>query len=59
MARYTPGSQTRATLAEKERLARRLLLQGLTVTQICQQLRCSPYFVRQVRNRREEETPAA
>ena len=51
MARYAPGSQTRAALAEKEQIAHRLLAQGLTVTQICKQLRCSPYFVRQVRDR--------
>jgi DNA-binding NarL/FixJ family response regulator len=51
MARYAPGSQTRQALAEKEQLARRLLAQGLTVTQICQQLRCSPYFVRQARSK--------
>lgn len=49
MARYGPGSQTRALLDEKERIASRLLGQGLTVTQICRQLRCSPQFVRQVR----------
>lgn len=49
MTRYAPGSQTRALLDEKERIAQRLLSQGLTVTQICQQLRCSPYFIRQVR----------
>lgn len=51
MAHYAPGSQTRALLDEKERLAARLLTQGLTVTQICKQLRCSPYFVRQARER--------
>ena len=55
MAHYAPGSQTRALLDEKQRLAARLLAQGLTVTQICKQLRCSPYFVRQAR----EKTPAA
>ncbi len=51
MSHYAPGSQTRALLDEKERLAARLLGQGLTVTQICKQLRCSPYFVRQARER--------
>jgi transposase-like protein len=51
MAHYAPGSQTRALLDEKERIADRLLKQGLTVTQICKQLRCSPHFVRQVRQK--------
>jgi hypothetical protein len=51
MARYAPGSQSRAVLDEKERLARRLLSQGLTTTQICTQLRCSRYFVQQARDR--------
>jgi hypothetical protein len=50
MSRYGPQSQTHALMRQKEELARRLLAQGLTVTQICQQLRCSPYFVRQVRD---------
>lgn len=59
MARYAPGSQTRDTLAEKERIAVRLLGQGLTVTQICKQLRCSPYFVRQARERMKTRSPAA
>lgn len=62
MAHYAPGSQTRALLDEKQRLAARLLTQGLTVTQICKQLRCSPYFVRQARERmpvpREREQPS-
>jgi transposase-like protein len=49
MAHFAPGSQTRALLLEKERIAERLLKQGLTVTQVCKQLRCSPHFVRQVR----------
>jgi hypothetical protein len=49
MARYIPRSQTRELLEEKKRIALRLLTQGLTVTQICRQLRCSPHFVRQVR----------
>lgn len=56
MSHYTPGSQSRALLAEKERIATRLLGQGLTVTQICQQLRCSPYFVRRVREQRTESS---
>ena len=59
MARYAPGSQTREALAEKERIASRLLLQGLTVTQICTQLRCSPYFVRQAREKLAKRNPAA
>lgn len=54
MAHYAPGSQTRALLDEKQRLAARLLSQGLTVTQICKQLRCSPYFVRQAREKMPE-----
>lgn len=55
MTRYAPGSQSRAMLAEKERLAGRLLSQGLTVTQICKQLRCSPHFVRQTREKLAQE----
>lgn len=51
LTRYLPGSQSRAILDEKERLAIRLLSQGLTVTQISKQLRCSPQFVRQARAR--------
>jgi DNA-binding NarL/FixJ family response regulator len=47
-------------LAQKEQLAMRLLGQGLTVTQICAQLRCSPYFVRQARAKlAESKTTAA
>jgi DNA-binding NarL/FixJ family response regulator len=56
MAHYAPGSQTRALLDEKQRLAARLLAQGLTVTQICKQLRCSPYFVRQAREKMPSPT---
>jgi DNA-binding CsgD family transcriptional regulator len=59
MARYAPGSQTRQALAEKERVATQLLRQGLTVTQICKQLRCSPYFVRQARGKLANHSPAA
>ncbi len=59
MARYAPGSQTRQALAEKERVAIQLLMKGLTVTQICQQLRCSPYFVRRARDKLAKHTPAA
>jgi transposase-like protein len=36
-------------MAEKERVVRRLLSQGLTVTQISAQTRCSPHFIRRVR----------
>jgi hypothetical protein len=50
MTHYVPQSQSHALMREKQKLARRLLAQGLTVTQICQQLRCSAYFVRQARN---------
>lgn len=50
MAHYGPQSQTRAVLGEKERLARRLLLQGLTSYQIRTQLRCSAAFLRRVKN---------
>ena len=49
MARYLPGSQSRATMAQKEMIARQLLNRGLTTTQIAAQLRCSPAFVRRVR----------
>ena len=59
MARYSPGTQTRQALEEKERIAWRLLDQGLTVTQISPQLRCSPYFVRQARERLHRTTTAA
>lgn len=57
MAHYAPGSQSRALMAEKERLAERLLAQGLTVTQVSRQIRCSPHFVRQVRRKAETATP--
>jgi hypothetical protein len=50
MTRYAPQSQTPALMREKQELARRLLAQDLTVTQIRQQLRCSAYFVRQARD---------
>lgn len=59
MSRYAPGTQTRQALIEKQRIAWRLLEQGLTVTQISQQLRCSPYFVRQAREKLNKETTAA
>ena len=50
MTHYAPGSQSRSLMREKQALARRLLAQGLTVQQICQQLRCSPSFVRRERD---------
>ncbi|MBV9279707.1 MAG: hypothetical protein JOZ41_06470 [Chloroflexi bacterium] len=59
MARYAPGSQTREAMLEKERLAIRLLSQGLNVTQVCKQLRCSPYFVRQAREKLKGHSTAA
>jgi hypothetical protein len=60
MSRYGPQSQTHTLMREKEELARRLLAQGLTVTQICQQLRCSTYFVRQARGHQPVQAyPAA
>lgn len=49
-----PQSQTRTVMQEKELLANRLLRHGLTVRQICSQLRCSPAFVRKVRVAMEE-----
>lgn len=49
MSRYSPRSQSKTVLEEKERLAQRLLSQGLTIAQISGQLRCSPQFVRRVR----------
>lgn len=54
MSWYSPGSQSRVVLEEKQQLAARLLNQGLTVTQICAQLRCSPQFVRRVRSQGSE-----
>lgn len=59
MAHFSPGSQSRTLMAEKERIAERLLAQGLTVTQISQQIRCSPHFVRQVRRRLSTRNSAA
>jgi DNA-binding CsgD family transcriptional regulator len=37
-------------MAEKEEVAIRLLERGLTTSQVAAQLRCSPFFVRKVRN---------
>ncbi len=59
MAHFAPGSQSRSVMAEKEQLACRLLAQGLTVTQICGQLRCSPYFVRRAREKAAARTEAS
>jgi DNA-binding NarL/FixJ family response regulator len=56
MAHYAPGSQSRSVMQEKETIALRLLAQGLTVSQICGQLRCSPYFVRRARDRQVTKT---
>jgi DNA-binding NarL/FixJ family response regulator len=50
MARYSPRSQNQELMAEKRRVARRLLAQGLTVHQIAAQLNCSPVIVRGVRD---------
>ena len=50
MARYTPGSQSRAVMAQKEVIAARLLEKGLTTSQVAVQLRCSPNFVRRIRS---------
>lgn len=54
VARYSPGSQSRLVLEQKEELARRLLASGLTVTQVSAQLRCSKPFVRRVRDEGED-----
>jgi transposase-like protein len=45
-----PGSQSRAVMEEKEQVAIQLLAQGLTVSQISPQLKCSQAFVRRVRD---------
>jgi DNA-binding CsgD family transcriptional regulator len=37
-------------MAEKEEIAARLLRRGLTTNQVATQLRCSPFFVRKIRN---------
>jgi hypothetical protein len=39
-------------MAEKEEIAIKLLERGLTISQVAGQLRCSPFFVRKVRNER-------
>ena len=49
MAHFAPGSQSRELMAQKEHVVRMLLARGLTVTQISQQTRCSPHFIRRVR----------
>jgi hypothetical protein len=58
MAHFAPGSQSRQLMAEKEEVCRRLLARGLSVTQISQQVRCSPHFVRRVRAQ-AQSTPIA
>jgi FixJ family two-component response regulator len=55
MAWRIPGSQSRTVMKEKEVLARRLIAQGLSNTQISVQLRCSTRFVRDVRAKMERE----
>ena len=59
MTRYAPGSQSREIMESKERIAMQLLARGLTVTQISQQLRCSPFFVRKCRAKLGSRSPAA
>jgi transposase len=49
MGQHIPGSRSRILMAEKERLARRLLGQGLTIGQVATQLRCSRHFVSSVK----------
>lgn len=54
-----PGSQSRAVMQEKEKLAIQLYERGLTFRQISVQLNCSRQFVRRVtaahRQKQEEE----
>ena len=59
MAHFAPGSQSRQVMAQKEEICARLLAQGLSVSQIAQQLRCSTHFVRRVRERAGTGRPAA
>lgn len=59
MGRYMPRSQSRAVMAEKEQIAVELLKRGLTTSQIAAQLRCSPFFVRKVRNGMADPVAAA
>jgi hypothetical protein len=49
MSRYGPRSQSRGLMTEKRKVAHRLLSEGLTIQQVATQLRCSPTFVRRVR----------
>lgn len=37
-------------MAQKEELAAQLLRRGLKTSQVAAQLRCSPFFVRKIRN---------
>lgn len=46
-------------MAEKERVARRLLRQGLTISQVMVQLRCSRAFVSKVKKALEHDTQFA
>jgi hypothetical protein len=46
-------------MAEKNLVARRLLRQGLTVSQVTIQLRCSSAFVRKVKKALEQDTQSA
>ena len=50
MAHHNPQSQNRALMAQKRDIAAQLLKRGLRIGQIATQLRCSPLFVRNVRN---------
>lgn len=59
MTQQVPGSRSRAHMAEKEQLARRLLRQGLTIGQVAIQLRCSRTFVSRVEKALEQDTQSA
>jgi DNA invertase Pin-like site-specific DNA recombinase len=59
MTQHVPGSQSRVQMAEKERIARRLLRQGLTIDQVAIQLRCSRTFVSKVKKAVTQETASA
>jgi DNA-binding CsgD family transcriptional regulator len=50
MGHYMPGSQSRALMAQKEKLAAQLLSRGLRTSQVAAQLKCSQFFVRKIRN---------
>jgi DNA invertase Pin-like site-specific DNA recombinase len=55
MVAYAPQSRTRPLMEQKRAIARRLLAQGLTNTQIRAQLRCSAAFLRRVQEETQEE----